>query len=129
MARLLVLASTSPFRRELLARLQIPFEIHHHDRLARSLSHLLDVIERLFTSLTLATTDFTVDQPFQRLTYREAMDRYGNDKPDLRFGMEIVDLSEIAATSSLGFFRSAIESGGVVKAIAAPGAAIGHASQ
>ncbi len=83
---------------------------------------VLDVIERLFMSLTTATTDFTVDAPFQRMTYRESMDRYGNDKPDLRFGMEIVDLSEIAGSSSLGFFRSAIEAGGVVKAIAAPGA-------
>src|SRR6185295_2734485 len=84
---------------------------------------VLDVIERLFTSLTETLTDFKVDKPFPRLTYREAMDRYGNDKPDLRFGMPIVDLSEIAKTSALGFFRSAVETGGVVKAISAPGAA------
>ncbi|MFN8634654.1 MAG: aspartate--tRNA ligase [Chloroflexota bacterium] len=84
---------------------------------------VLDVIERLFTSLTESLTDFTVDKPFTRLTYREAMDRYGNDKPDLRFGMPIVDLSEIAKTSAVGFFRAAVEGGGVVRAISAPGAA------
>jgi aspartyl-tRNA synthetase len=84
---------------------------------------VLEVIERLFTSLTEALTDFKIVKPFPRLTYSEAMDRYGNDKPDLRFGVPIVDLSEIARTSALSFFRSAVESGGVVRAIAAPGAA------
>ena len=84
---------------------------------------VLDVIERLFSSLTTSLTDFRIDSPFPRLTYREAMDRYGNDKPDLRFGMPICDLPEIARTSAVGFFRSAVEAGGVVKAISAPGAA------
>jgi aspartyl-tRNA synthetase len=84
---------------------------------------VLDVIERLFSSVTTTLTDFKIDSPFPRLTYREAMDRYGNDKPDLRFGMPIQDLSEIARTSSVGFFRAAVEGGGVVKAISAPGAA------
>jgi aspartyl-tRNA synthetase len=84
---------------------------------------VLDVIERLFTSLTETLTDFKVEKPFPRLTYRESMDRYGNDKPDLRFDMPISDLSDIAASSALGFFRSAVESGGVVRAISAPGAA------
>ncbi|MGE3270671.1 MAG: aspartate--tRNA ligase [Chloroflexota bacterium] len=84
---------------------------------------VLDVIERLFTSLTETLTDFKVDKPFPRLTYRESMDLYGNDKPDLRFGMQICDLSEIAKASSFGVFRSAVEAGGVVRAIVAPGAA------
>jgi aspartyl-tRNA synthetase len=84
---------------------------------------VLDIVERLFRSLTEALTDFRVDRPFPRLTYQEAMDRYGTDKPDLRFGMPIVDLSEIARESSFGIFRSAVEAGGVVRAIAAPGAA------
>ena len=84
---------------------------------------VLDVIERLFSSLTEALTDFTIEKPFPRLTYREAMDRYGNDKPDLRFGAPIVDLSEIAKGSAVGFFRAAVEGGGVVKAISVPGAA------
>jgi aspartyl-tRNA synthetase len=84
---------------------------------------VLDVIERLFSSLTETLTDFTIDTPFPRLTYREAMDTYGTDKPDLRFDVPIVDLSEIAKTSAVGFFRSAVEAGGVVKGIAVPGAA------
>jgi aspartyl-tRNA synthetase len=84
---------------------------------------VLDVIERLFSSLTESLTDFKIDTPFPRLTYREAMDTYGNDKPDLRFGVPIRDLSEIARTSAVGFFRSAVEAGGVVKGIAVPGAA------
>jgi aspartyl-tRNA synthetase len=84
---------------------------------------VLDVIERLFSSLTEALTDFEVDRPFPRLTYQDAIDRYGTDKPDLRFGVPIVDLSEIARSSSLGFFRAAVEGGGVVKSISVPGAA------
>ena len=84
---------------------------------------VLDVIERLFSSLTTSLTDFTVDVPFPRLTYRQALDRYGNDKPDLRFGMDIVDLTDLARESSFGIFRSAAQAGGVVRAIVAPGAA------
>jgi aspartyl-tRNA synthetase len=84
---------------------------------------VLDVIERLFGDLTEALTDFKIERPFPRLTYREAMDRYGNDKPDLRFEMEIVDLSDIVQKSGFGIFRSTVANGGVVKAIVAPGAA------
>lgn len=52
-----------------------------------------------------------------RIPYQEAMDRYGSDKPDLRFGMELVDLSDILAGTQFGVFAGAISSGGVVKAI------------
>jgi aspartyl-tRNA synthetase len=84
---------------------------------------VLDVIERLFGDLTEALSDLKVDRPFPRLTYREAMDRYGNDKPDLRFGMPIVDLSETVRESAFGVFRSAVAGGGVVRTICVPGAA------
>jgi len=84
---------------------------------------VLDVIESLFASLTESLTSLNVATPFPRLTYREAMDRYGNDKPDLRFGMPIVDLSDVVRESALGIFRSTVASGGVVRAIVAPGAA------
>ncbi len=57
------------------------------------------------------------------MTYKEAMDRYGSDKPDVRFGLELVDLSDIVAKSSLKVFTDAIENGGVVKAINVKGAA------
>ncbi|MCC6177836.1 MAG: aspartate--tRNA ligase [Chloroflexi bacterium] len=83
---------------------------------------ILAAIEPLFAGLTRDLTDFAVDTPFPRLTYREAMDRFGTDKPDLRFGMEIVDLSDIVAESGFGVFRTVVQSGGVVRAIVAPGA-------
>ena len=59
--------------------------------------------------------------PLPRMTYREAMDRYGSDKPDLRFGMEITDLAEVFAGTQFKVFARALESGGVVKAINAKG--------
>jgi len=62
-------------------------------------------------------------KPFPRLTYAEAMARFGTDRPDLRFGMELVDLSDLAATSSFGVFRDTIAAGGQVKGIRAPGCA------
>src|SRR5829696_3027096 len=73
---------------------------------------VLEVIERLFGDLTEALTDFSIERPFPRLTYREAMDRYGNDKPDLRFGMEIVDLSDVLRESAFNVFRSTVANGG-----------------
>ena len=60
-------------------------------------------------------------KPFPRLTYAEAMELYGSDKPDLRFSLEMRDLSDIAAQSDFSVFRSAIASGGKVKGICAPG--------
>ncbi len=62
-------------------------------------------------------------QPFRRMTWTEAMARYGSDKPDLRFAMPIVDLSDWAPTSGFTVFQSAVAGGGVVRAIAAKGAA------
>ena len=62
------------------------------------------------------------DFPLSRLTYQESMERYGNDRPDVRFGLELVDVSEIVAESGFKVFASAVEAGGVVKAINAKGA-------
>jgi aspartyl-tRNA synthetase len=79
-----------------------------------------------------AARNIEIQLPFERLTYREAVDRYGSDKPDRRFGMELVDLGEIFRESSFKVFRSALESGGVVKAINAKGFAgitIGQADE
>lgn len=58
-----------------------------------------------------------------RIPYQEAMDRFGSDKPDLRFGMELTDLSETLASTGFGVFANTIASGGVVKAICVPGGA------
>src|SRR5205823_2479647 len=59
--------------------------------------------------------------PFDRMTYREAINDFGSDKPDRRFGMQIVDLAEIFRGSEFKMFRGALEAGGVVKAINAKG--------
>ncbi|MBA7692483.1 Aspartate--tRNA ligase [subsurface metagenome] len=85
---------------------------------------ILNLMEELFTSMVEAIKpDLRLIKPFPRLSYAEAMERYGTDKPDLRFGLEIRDLSDIAVQSSFSIFRSAIANGGKVKGICAPGCA------
>ena len=79
------------------------------------------LIEGLLTEVFAATREVTIPTPFPRLTYREAMDRFGSDKPDLRFGTELVDLSETFRNSQFKVFRAALEQKGVVKAINAKG--------
>ncbi|MFT5469161.1 MAG: aspartyl-tRNA synthetase [Verrucomicrobiales bacterium] len=66
-------------------------------------------------------TGVKIPEKFQRMTYQEAMDRFGSDRPDLRFGMEIVDFSDTFAKSGFGVFKRAIEGGGTVRAINAKG--------
>jgi aspartyl-tRNA synthetase len=84
---------------------------------------VLELTERLFGELSEALSDRTVPRPFPRFTYAAAMERFGTDKPDLRFGLEIADLTEQLRQTEFGVFRSTIEAGGVVRALAAPGAA------
>jgi aspartyl-tRNA synthetase len=64
-----------------------------------------------------------LQKPFPRITYAEAMDRFGSDRPDLRFGLELVDVSELLGNSGFGVFQNAVKAGGIVKGIKAPGAA------
>lgn len=78
------------------------------------------VIEGLMVRL-FELIDVEVKTPFRRIPYTEAVARYGSDKPDLRFDMELVDVGDIAATSEFRVFRSALEGGGLVKGIRAPG--------
>src|SRR5919204_1773811 len=75
------------------------------------------VTEGMLAAIFRATRNIEIKTPFDRLTYREAVDRYGSDKPDRRFGMELVDLGEIFRQSSFKLFRGALDAGGVVKAI------------
>ena len=83
---------------------------------------ILKLMEALFTSMVEAIKpEMRVIKPFPRLTYAEAMERYGIDKPDLRFGLELRDLTDIAAQSDFSVFRSAIAQGGKVKGICASG--------
>jgi aspartyl-tRNA synthetase len=79
------------------------------------------VTEGMLAAIFKATRNIEIKIPFDRLTYREAVSRYGSDKPNRRFGMELVDLGEVFRESSFKVFRSALESGGVVKAINAKG--------
>lgn len=67
--------------------------------------------------------DVDIPLPLPRLTYKEAMERYGSDKPDTRFGMELIDISDIVKNSGFGVFASAVEDGGSVRAITAKNAA------
>ena len=76
-------------------------------------------IKRLFNDVL----DVEIPTPLPRLTYTEAMNRFGSDKPDTRFGMEITDISEIVKDCGFGVFTSAIETGGSVRAITAKNAA------
>ncbi|MGQ9827306.1 MAG: aspartate--tRNA ligase [Roseiflexus sp.] len=84
---------------------------------------VLDVIERLFTALCREVVPHKrVVTPFPRLTYAEAMERFGSDKPDLRYGLELVDVSDVVASSRFGVFRNALDTGGQVKGLRIPGA-------
>jgi len=83
---------------------------------------ILQLMERLFTSLVKAVKpDMRLLEPFPHLSYKEAMERYGTDKPDIRFGLEIKDMSDIAANTEFQVFRSALEDNGKVKGICVPG--------
>jgi len=85
---------------------------------------ILSLIEELFASMMeMIKPEMRVIKPFPRLTYAEAIENYGTDKPDLRFGLEIRDLSDIAVQSNFSVFRAAIAEGGRVKGICAPGCA------
>ncbi len=83
---------------------------------------ILKLLEELFTSMVeTIKPKMKVVKPFPRLSYADVMERYGMDKPDLRFGLELRDLTDIAAQSDFTVFRSAIDQGGRVKGICAPG--------
>ena len=90
------------------------------------------VTEGMLAAIFKAARNVDIKTPFDRLTYREALDRYGSDKPDRRFEMELVDLGETFRESSFKVFRGALDAGGVVKAINAKGFAgitIGQADE
>jgi hypothetical protein len=85
---------------------------------------VLDMVEGLFSALVPAVTPHKrIITPFPKLAYQDVMERYGTDKPDLRFGMELVDLAEAIKGSEFKVFAEALASGGAVKAICAPGCA------
>jgi aspartyl-tRNA synthetase len=81
------------------------------------------LIEGLLVRIFREAKGMEIPTPFPRMTHREAMDRYGSDKPDTRFAMEMVDLADIFRDSQFKVFRSIVDGGGVIKAINAKGAA------
>ncbi|TCS94908.1 aspartate--tRNA ligase [Hazenella coriacea] len=87
------------------------------------LETFLTMMEEMAALLLKEIIDVEVPTPFQRMSYQEAMDRYGSDKPDLRFGMELINLSETLKETSFKVFASTIASGGQVKALNVKGCA------
>ncbi|MBN1884497.1 MAG: aspartate--tRNA ligase [Candidatus Krumholzibacteriota bacterium] len=75
------------------------------------------VVERMMAGIFGELAGVRLDAPFRRIDYDEAMARYGTDKPDLRFGLEIVDVSDLFASSGFNVFREAVRTGGVVRGI------------
>jgi aspartyl-tRNA synthetase len=83
---------------------------------------VLDLVEGLFTEMipAVAPNKKLLSSPWKKIPYLEALDKYGTDKPDLRFGMELMNVSDVFAKSEFKVFQSALASGGVVKCIVTP---------
>ncbi|AET66638.1 aspartyl-tRNA synthetase [Desulfosporosinus orientis DSM 765] len=84
---------------------------------------ILPMMERLMVKIFSETVGKTVPTPFPRLTYKEAMDRFGSDKPDTRFGMELIDVGELVGKTGFKVFANVVANGGSVKCICAKGCA------
>ncbi len=82
---------------------------------------VIDVNERLLAKIFKETIGEEISLPIQRMTWQEAMDRFGSDKPDMRFGMELTDVTEVVKDCDFVVFKSAIEAGGTVRGINASG--------
>ena len=97
---------------------QVDLEMSFADR-----EEILSLMEGLMKQLFKSVLDADIETPFPRLSYREAMDRFGNDKPDLRFGLELKDMADLASKGMFKVFLDALASGGSVKAINGKGMA------
>ncbi len=86
-----------------------------------SVEEIIELNEALICHILKTVKDIDVPRPFPRLTYAEAMARYGTDRPDTRFGLELVDVGEIVKDSGFKVFSGAIASGGTVKVLPIPG--------
>ncbi len=83
---------------------------------------VMNVNEGLIQSIFKSALDVNIKTPFKRITYKEAMERYGSDKPDTRFGLELVDVSGLVKNTDFKVFASVVEKGGSVRAINVKGA-------
>ncbi|MEB3182391.1 MAG: aspartate--tRNA ligase [Nostocaceae cyanobacterium] len=86
-----------------------------------SLEEIIDLNERLVSHIFKTVKNIDLPRPFHRLTYAEAMERYGSDKPDTRYGLELVNVSDILKDSPFKVFSGAIASSGIVKILPIPG--------
>ncbi len=99
---------------------QLDLEMSFVDR-----EDVMDVIERLYTGIVEQISDKEhMFKPFKRLSYQEAMNRFGTDRPDIRFGMELADISDIAANCEFQVFSRTVADGGIVKGLNAQGCAV-----
>lgn len=87
------------------------------------MEELQSLMEQMMSRLIKETVGADIQLPFERMTYAEALERFGSDKPDLRFGMELKDISELVRESSFKVFSGAVQNGGQVKGINAKGCA------
>ncbi len=97
---------------------QIDLEMSFVDR-----EDVISLMEEMLVKVIKETKGIDVKTPFPRMSYKEVMDRYGIDKPDLRFGLELKDISDIASVVEFKVFKQTIEQKGIVKGIALPGLA------
>lgn len=93
---------------------QIDIEMSFSDRAA-----IFELAEQLVATLYRETVGIEIKTPFPKMTYNEALDRFGTDKPDMRFGMEIIHLDHHFQESECAIFKRALESGGVIRALVA----------
>lgn len=95
---------------------QLDMEMSFIDR-----EDIMEITERLMISLVEQLTELPLlEKPFARLSYEEAMARYGRDNPDIRFGLELVDISDLVAQSEFKVFSGTVAQGGLVKGVKAP---------
>ena len=97
---------------------QVDLEMSFVDR-----KDVIELIEGMMKKLFKGVLHVNIETPFEMLSYQESMARFGNDKPDMRFGLELKDMADLAAKGTFKVFLDAIQSGGLVKAINAKGMA------
>ncbi len=97
---------------------QMDLEMSFVDR-----DNIITLMEGLIKMLFKSVLDVVIETPFERLSYHESMERFGNDKPDMRFGLELKDMADLAAKGTFKVFLDALNSGGMVKAINGKGMA------
>jgi len=99
---------------------QLDFEMSFAHR-----DDVLNLVEDMYTKMVPVVTPHKkiMSTPWPKLSYKEAVERFGSDKPDLRFGLELIDVSDVFAKSEFKVFQSALESGGIIKCIVAQGCA------